>query len=338
MGKTMLVGAAAALLVGGCYVGGSDWGSGSSRGAGTWEDGRTATPDEGWGDTTYGETELVVVDAHLSGTLGPAEGFSEEPYRVTAYRDGELDVIRVDATDSATGRWVMAEIHVQGGLDHPSFVEGETLSFVSEEAGAPVPSGAVFVSGLGCSGPAEMEFEYDEPTQGAEAEVLAGTLPGQRIFDFHLTFPDGRSAADLRVEVELPGAPGPTGATVREAYLDGSLDGVAVAGASTWLDQIHSSAHSTVTLEQETPAGDVLRVRVDIEGGLGALDPGTLLLDPAGDVITLVASTTPFDVDPSYDRRPVALESHASATATGRELVLVAVFEGGQELVTTLRY
>jgi len=82
----------------------------------------------------------------------------------------------------------------------------------------------------------------------------------------------------------------------------------------------------------------VVRVRVDVAGGLGALDPGTLLLDPTGDVITLGASTTPFDVDPSYDRTPVSLESHASATATGRELVLVAVFEGGEELVTTLAY
>ena len=330
-----MVGRIAALslvLVLGCdyYYGGS----GGSRSYGSGDDGYWAGDDGTTGTAPVyvpeGE-EIVVTNAFMAGTLGDVEGFAETPFQVSAVRtEWGTDLIRFDGTDSRSGQWVMAQVDISGGLDQEVLRPGASVEI--DEWGLSTPS--VSASGLGCSGPAVGTFTFDQSAQGMRIDVSAGSTPGTRRFDVQLEF-SGTYVVDMSFEVGGPETPVAPTAQLEAATLEGSVDGVAVSGHATYLSEIHHDTYSTVLLERTEADGSVVRVRFDVEGGLGRLGAGSY---GATDGLIVHASTTPYEVDAAYPTQAVDVSAVVTVDGGLPVMMLVATFASGEQLALDLFY
>ncbi len=296
--------------------------------------GAGGAPTGTWGDPgPYpGSVELEIGGAFMEGSLGDAREFAEEPYDVQGLRDPSLDVVRFDATDSRSGMWVMAQVEVVGGLDHEALAPGASLDFPGE------PVSGLYVGGVGCSGPSPGNYTYDSSPQSVHVEVQTGSRPGYRRFELQLDFGIGH-VADVVFEVPPSGAAlDDLEARVVSATIGGGLEGGTVDGVATYLADLHAGGHSTVIVERLDPAtGETLRARLDVEGGLAALGPGTYELG-TDDFLRLSASTTPFEVDPGYSARATHLVVDVTESGSARSMDVLADLDSGDVLWTTLVY
>ena len=318
----------ALVLLAGCTLG--TWDDGRSYEGSRYDDGYTV--DYGETDTSPGyygggtDSVIPVTDVFMAGDLGDARGFGETPYEVSAYRYddgyGAFDTLRFDAIDSSSGMWVMAQVNIQGGLDHEAFTPGASL-----ELGTPsLPD--VSGSGLGCSGPSVGNFTFDEPPSQIHVEVTSGSAPGLRRFDFRLSF--GAQVVDVSFEagpvVETdPGIP--AGEGIAAATLSGSVGGVAVDGEATFVSELALDGQSAILVEHEQADRSVVRLRIDLAGEAGGYG-----------AVQVRASTTPFDVDPSYPITAVEADAYLSGSASARVLQVFATFPSGESLSTILYY
>ena len=329
-----MVGRIAALslvLVLGCdyYYGGSggsrSYGTGSSDVYWEGDDGRTGTAPI---YVPEGE-ELVVTDAFMAGDLGDVYGFAETPFEVSAVRaDYGGDVIRFDGTDSRSGQWVMAQVDISGGLDQEVFRPGAsvTVSAYGESD--------VYASGLGCSGPAVGTFTFDQSPDRMQIDVSEGSTPGARRFDIQLEF--GTQIVDMSFEVGgSASVPVPATGVLAAATLEGSVDGVVVSGGATFLSELHHETYSTVLIERTEADGQLVRVRFDVEGGLGRLGAGSY---GASDGLLVSASTTPYEVDAGYPLEAVDVSAVVTIDGGAPVMMLVATFASGEQLALDLFY
>jgi len=142
-------------------------------------------PPEAWGD---GGGALELEQGTLRGSMGPIRDFSAAAYRYDGADYGTSANVILHA---GTGYWVMAGLNIEGGFGHPDLRPGANLTF--RDAERPWESGALFVSVVGCSGPSEGAFEFDDHANQVDVRIRDGATPTQRVMDFTLHFTNGQT-------------------------------------------------------------------------------------------------------------------------------------------------
>jgi hypothetical protein len=146
---------AAALALSGCYL---DFDHG---GSGYYGDSSDPYYDPG--------TSSVPITATIhSGDMGGVHDFSGNITSATADSYGGWANVHVTSASRSGGWAAMSILDIQGGLEHPDLRPGAHFEFTS--AGYGYSDGTeLFISAVGCSGPTEGTWEFD---QGADNVVV----------------------------------------------------------------------------------------------------------------------------------------------------------------------
>ncbi len=155
-----------------------------------------ADADGGTYDPYGGDQAVDVTAQSLRGDLG-AVRFDGGVWMQSGYDYGDSASIEVDARDTAADWRVMAALTIQGGLGHADLVPGAVLTFRSD---SPDYSGTrLYISLLGCSGPANGGWDFDNQADQVTVEVSEGSSADYRQLHFVGTWNDG-STVDGTVE------------------------------------------------------------------------------------------------------------------------------------------
>lgn len=151
----------AALALSGCYIDISEDSSG------------------GWyaddGDAYYYEdpsTEIAATATLHRGDMGRVRGFDGDIVDVTASSYGGYGNVTVISENRAEGWAAMSVVTVEGGLDHPALVPGAHFTFDSSSYGS-----SPHFSVLGCSGPSNGSWEFDQGASSVEVDVVDTGTP-----------------------------------------------------------------------------------------------------------------------------------------------------------------
>jgi hypothetical protein len=227
---------------------------------------------------SYWTSNVEITNGQLAGSMGAYHGFSEVAYRQAGYSDSYYADVTLDA-----GRdfWVMTRLSIEGGLAHPALVPGASFEF---DGYGYSTEGGVYISALGCSGPSEGNFEFDESAQHLTVQVEAGPTASQRVIRFNATFSDGATVVgSFGYTVPEPGAPEPYepwGADlgVQDGYMAGDMGTIVAFSADAYAHEAYDYGDvSTVRLDAGTDYW--VMAQLDIEGGLHHPDlvPGARL-------------------------------------------------------------
>src|SRR5690606_32290231 len=117
----------------------------------------------------------------LSGSLGAVRDFEGGIWLESGYDYGGVASLSVESRNRDEGWAVMAALTVEGGLSHPDLVPGAVFTFRSDEYDYGYGEDRLYVSLLGCSGPADGYWEFDRNADEVTIQVQEGELPGQRV-------------------------------------------------------------------------------------------------------------------------------------------------------------
>lgn len=141
-------------------------------------------PDVGY---DYGASTLVLQNPTLVGAVGDVTGLrTENVSRIDGWGDAYwADVSTVGDGDNGAAMTILT---FEGGLDHPDLGPGARLTF---RLGEPATS-EVMVYTIGCSGPAEDMWEFDEPASETTVEVEEHPDdPAVLVYSYEARFADG---------------------------------------------------------------------------------------------------------------------------------------------------
>jgi hypothetical protein len=135
------------------------------------------------------ETNIVVQDGILAGAMGDYSGFEAVAYEQTAYDYGYSANVRLDAGE---GYWVMTSFNIEGGLNHPDLAPGAHLVFDNaaryDTYYEPSAEPELFVSVVGCSGPSQGDYTYDDTATEVVVDVEQGLTENDRVILFTATY------------------------------------------------------------------------------------------------------------------------------------------------------
>lgn len=172
-----------AVLFAGCMSGGPD------------DFAEPAPIDDGWGGPYDGVQSALLVDAREHrGAMGAVESFDGDVIETSGWSDEYWTSLEVHS--AGPGWATMTILGFEGAL---ADLEPGTVLRSSETDWS---RGAQPVSMVGCSGPAQREWDFDEPTETVEVEVLPGETADARVLRFTGTFADGNTV-EGEVGVEL---------------------------------------------------------------------------------------------------------------------------------------
>lgn len=131
----------------------------------------------------------------LSGDLGAVRGFEGNIWQESGYEYGDVASIQVDSRNRDEGWAVMAALTVEGGLDHPDLVPGAVFTFRGDDYGYGYDAERLYVSLLGCSGPADAYWEFDQTADEVTLQVQEGSTPDHRRIAYTGTWSDGSTVS-----------------------------------------------------------------------------------------------------------------------------------------------
>ena len=138
--------------------------------------------DDGYYDDGYyyeGETTVPASASLHRGDMGSVHGFDGHIIDVTASNYGGYGSVTVISENRADGWAAMSILNINGGLDHPDLVPGRRFTFSSSDYGYDDGSGTspLHVSLIGCSGPQNGSWDFDQGADSVEVEVVdTGTV------------------------------------------------------------------------------------------------------------------------------------------------------------------
>ena len=143
------------------------------------------------GYNTLGQAEL------LRGDMGNIRGFSSNvvELRTRVPSGGTSATVQLDAVNTRDQWWVMTQLSITGGFNHPGLQPGAHLVFESGSSVRSTTTGttALRVSVLGCSGPRRPNYTYDRTARRVEVDIEQGATWDTRRMRFTATF-DGPSS------------------------------------------------------------------------------------------------------------------------------------------------
>ena len=155
----------------------------------------TYADDTYWDDSYADDTStdpyvnpnaLDIRSASLAGDMGEIRGFADDDALHNGYDYGSYASVDIHA--EAPNGAAMAILEIEGGLDNPELVAGAHFEFQSYEYTA----SGLYMYVIGCSGPAEGSWYFDEQGQDLVVDV-SQTPEGTTVLDFGVTFSDGQT-------------------------------------------------------------------------------------------------------------------------------------------------
>jgi hypothetical protein len=131
-------------------------------------------------DVDYEQTDaLDVRSARLSGDMGEVRGFDDADPMMNGYAyDGYVSIeLHAEASDGAA----MAILTVEGAM---ALEPGDHVDSSTND------TGELYVDMLGCSGPADYDWEFDQYATSVTVDVTEGVEPGTRTLVFSGTYSD----------------------------------------------------------------------------------------------------------------------------------------------------
>lgn len=150
-----------------------------------YDDSYDETYDDTWNDYTAPST-LDVRDASLSGDMGDVRDFADDAPTRNGYDYGTYATVEIHAR-TTDGAAAMAILEVQGGINHADLVPGAHYTFANYESTA----GGLYMYVIGCSGPSEGAWYFDEQAQDMVVDV-SETPEGTTVLDFTAEFSGGQ--------------------------------------------------------------------------------------------------------------------------------------------------
>ena len=162
------------LLLGGCALVHEPVGEG----------GAVDSPTSGAYDPTVRDTDIG--QAALAGSMSTIGEFDADVYLVEPSPGGAIVALHAGRQGGADFGWAMlrVETSVLSGFRGVEFAPGAVHTL---EGG--------LISGLGCTGPAPHNFDFDGHADRMELRVEEGPTPGSRLFLVHAEF-DGEGYTD----------------------------------------------------------------------------------------------------------------------------------------------
>ncbi|MBI2895892.1 MAG: hypothetical protein HYY06_20210 [Deltaproteobacteria bacterium] len=140
-------------------------------------------------DPYYSEQAIDITDSALAGDMGSVRGFDDEDpmhngWAYEGWATVEIHALGQNGSDAA-----MTIFEIDGGIDHPSLRPGAHFEFswdaynYDNQLDRPLRMDVV-----GCSGPSEGDWVFDEMANEVEVDVSEGSTPGTVVIDFTATF------------------------------------------------------------------------------------------------------------------------------------------------------
>lgn len=142
--------------------------------------------DDSYADDYAGQGALDVRAASLAGGMGDVRDFAEDDAVATGYDYGSYASVEVHA--AAPSGAAMAILEVEGGLQNEELVDGAHFEFQNYE----YSDTGLYMYVIGCSGPTEGSWYFDEQAQDLVVDVTM-TPEGNMVVDFASTFSDGQT-------------------------------------------------------------------------------------------------------------------------------------------------
>lgn len=120
----------------------------------------------------------------LLGDMGRVQGFADEEPMLRGWSSDGYTNIEVHAQAADGSGAAMAILGLSGELADPSLEPGAHLEFNQFD----YPTTGIYLSLIGCSGPAEGSWEFDQSATTVVVDVSAGETPDSKVLDFTATF------------------------------------------------------------------------------------------------------------------------------------------------------
>lgn len=137
-------------------------------------------------DDYYDSSVLDIRGASLAGNMGDVHDFWDDTPTTNGYDYGSYSSLEIHA--AATDGAAMAILDAQGGFQHADLAPGAHLEFSNYSS---TPDG-LYMYVIGCAGPSEGNWSYDEQAEELVVDVSA-TPEGGTVLDFTATFYDGQT-------------------------------------------------------------------------------------------------------------------------------------------------
>lgn len=146
------------------------------------DEGDTTTTDDA---DTMEASPVTLTGGSLNGDMGAVEDFADEEPTLRGWNAGGYANLEIHAAKADGSGAAMAIVGITGGLEHPDLQAGAHLEFSQYE----YPEGdALHVNLIGCSGPVEGDWQFDQGADTVTLDVSPGMTTDSRVFDFTATF------------------------------------------------------------------------------------------------------------------------------------------------------
>lgn len=140
--------------------------------------------------------------AHLAGDVGPGMRGFDDNAQIIGYHERGYTNLEVGVSNDRGA--AMALLDISGGINHPAFQPGASLTFASD--GSTSAADDLFITGVACSTDqpnAYGQWNYDAPLQQVDVDVEGTDNPEVRRLNFTTIHADGDSATG-HVDVVVP--------------------------------------------------------------------------------------------------------------------------------------
>jgi hypothetical protein len=147
-----------------------------------------ADPDTDYDPYTY-EQPVTITDSALAGDMGPVRGFDDEDPMHNGWAYDGWATVEIHALGQNGSEAAMTIFEIEGGIDHPGLRPGAHYEFSWGDYNYDTQfDRPLRMDVIGCSGPNEGDWVYDQMADDVAVDVSEGSTPGTVVVDFSATF------------------------------------------------------------------------------------------------------------------------------------------------------
>ncbi len=135
----------------------------------------------------FSTNSMAVTDSTLAGDIGTVSEIDDMSPDVDAYTGGGVDTVTTIGRGS--GGYGMAQVTINGGVDHPALRDGMSYNFAGNRS-----MDGLSVNVLGCSGRRIYQWDFDDDADEVDIEVEDDVAAGTRTIYYVATW---RASASL---------------------------------------------------------------------------------------------------------------------------------------------
>lgn len=151
------------------------------------------------GDETTVDEAVDMRGGTLLGDMGEVQGFEDEAPLLRGWSSEGYTNLEVHAAKADGSGAAMAIVGITGDLSDPELQPGAHLEFSAID----YPETGLYVNLIGCSGPTEGDWQFDQSAETVTLDVSEGATPDSVTYDFTGTFVAYDSYGDTTSQVVI---------------------------------------------------------------------------------------------------------------------------------------